>query len=225
MIAGIGTEATKRTVSLVLDGKVLESKSVDIAANGRASVEFLSLESPYGFHKGEIRIEPGDSLHEDDRFPFAVERTDPHPVLFLHAAGQQHGELYYRAALESVPEAGFVLEPLAVEQATNQSLSKYAFVVLSDVGALPPGLENSLRAYVNGGGSLLVALGRDVGGATRRAGVERGDFRDQLRRTRRRPIPDGGERRCRASLACAAPTSWMACSSIRWCAWNPASRA
>jgi len=32
-------------------------------------------------------------------------------------------------------------------------------VVLSDVNALPSGLENSLRAYVTGGGSLLVALG------------------------------------------------------------------
>ena len=159
VIAGIGTDAAQRTVSLVLDGRVLEKKSVDIPAGGRATVEFLSLESPYGFHKAEIRIEPADSLREDDRFPFAVERADPHPVLFLHTAGQQQGELYYRAALESVSEAGFVLEPLAVDQATNQSLSKYAFVVLSDVSSLPPGLENSLRAYVNGGGSLLVALG------------------------------------------------------------------
>ena len=80
-----------------------------VPAGGRATVEFLSLESPYGFHKAEIRIEPADSLREDDRFPFAVERADPHPVLFLHDAGQQQGELYYRAALESVPEAGFVL--------------------------------------------------------------------------------------------------------------------
>jgi aerotolerance regulator-like protein/VWA domain-containing protein len=159
VIRGIGTDAAKRTVSLVLDGRVLESKAVDIPPGGRASVEFLSLESPYGFHKAEVRIEPGDSLRQDDRFPFAVERADPHPVLFLHSAGQQQGELYYRSALESVSEAGFVLEPLAVDQATNQSLSKYAFVVLSDVSSLPPGLENSLRAYVNGGGSLLVALG------------------------------------------------------------------
>ena len=71
---GVGTEATKRTAALVLDGKTLESKTVDVPANGRATVEFLSLESPYGFHKAEIRIQPDDSLREDDRFPFAVER-------------------------------------------------------------------------------------------------------------------------------------------------------
>ena len=159
VIAGVGTDAAKRSVSLVLDGRTLETKSVDVPANGRAGVQFLSLDSPHGFHKAEIRIDSADSLHEDDRFPFAVERADPRPVLFLHTGGQQRGELYYRAALESVSEAGFILEPLAVEQASNQSLSKYAFVVLSDVGSLPPGLEDSLRTYVSGGGSLLVALG------------------------------------------------------------------
>ena len=159
VVAGSNTPVTKRTVTLALDGKTLESKSVDVPANGRVSVEFVSLDSPHGFHKGEIHIEPGDSLHQDDRFDFAIERTDPHPVLFLHPAGQNQSELYYRSALESVSEAGFDLEPLAVEQAGNQSLSKYAFVVLSDVGQMPPGLESSLRAYVAGGGSLLIGLG------------------------------------------------------------------
>jgi hypothetical protein len=159
VIAGNAPDATKRTVTLLLDGKQLDTKSVDIPAGGRVTVEFLSLESPHGFHKAEIRIEPHDALAEDDRFQFSVERTDPHPVLFLHDAGQSRDELYFRAALESASEAGFVLEPLAVNQAGNQAFSKYAFVVLSNVSEMPPSLENSLRAYVNGGGSLFVALG------------------------------------------------------------------
>ncbi len=138
---------------------MLESKPVEVPPNGRVTAEFLSLESPHGFHKAEIRIEPQDSLHQDDRFAFAIERADPHPVLFLHPAGDERDLLYYRAALESEPEAGFVLEPLPVEQAANQAFSKYAFVVLSNVGAMPAGLENSLRAYVMAGGSLFVALG------------------------------------------------------------------
>jgi aerotolerance regulator-like protein/VWA domain-containing protein len=159
VVAGAGTPAARRNVSLVLDNKVLDTKAVDIPANGRATAEFLALDSPYGFHKAEIRIEPGDQLREDDRFDVAVERTDPRRVLFLHAAGDTRGALYYRTALESSSDAGFVLESLAVDQAANQTLSKYAFVVLSDVGSLPPGLDERLRSYVNGGGALLVALG------------------------------------------------------------------
>ena len=105
-----------------------------------------------------------DSLHEDDRFSFAIERADPHPVLFLHAAGEQRDELYYRAALESVSEAGFVLEPLAVEQAGNQALSKYAFVVLSDIGrAASRSGEQPATLTSHAGGSLLVVLGVSLG--------------------------------------------------------------
>ena len=159
VVAGIGTEKARRTVSLVLDNKVLERKDVDVPANGRASVEFLALESPYGFHRGEVRIEPGDALPQDDRFPFAIERADPRRVLFLHQAGQNQSELYYRTALESAPQAGFALDPLAVGEAGNQSLSKYAFVVLADTGALPAGFEDNLRRYVSGGGALFIVLG------------------------------------------------------------------
>src|SRR5260370_9554060 len=137
VISGVNTDAAKRTVTLSLDGHVLDTKSVDVPANGRATVEFLSLDSPYGFHKAEIRIQPRDSLRSHDRFAFAVERADPRPVLFLHTAGQHRDELRYRAALESVSEAGFVLEPLSVDQAANQSPSKYAFFILSSTQSPP----------------------------------------------------------------------------------------
>jgi len=159
VVAGFNTDAARKTVSLVLDGKVLESKTSDVPANGRARVEFIALESPYGFHRGEVRIDSSDQLTGDDRFPFAVERADPNRILFLHHGGQARDLLYFKTALESASEAGFIVEPLPAEQAAGQSLSKYPFVVLSDVGGLPPGLEDNLRAYVNAGGSLLIALG------------------------------------------------------------------
>ena len=123
VVASSGAELATRQVALVLDGKVLEAKSVTVPANGRASVEFLSLESPYGFHRGEVRIEPHDELPADDRFPFAVERTDARRVLFLHRSGENRGELYYRTALDAASNSGFVLEPLAADQAGNQALS------------------------------------------------------------------------------------------------------
>jgi len=159
VVAGFNTNAARKTVSLVLDNKVLESKPVDVPANGRAQVEFLALESPYGFHRGEVRIDSTDQLTADDHFAFAVERADPNRILFLHQAGQGRDLLYFKTALESAAEAGFVVEALPVEQAAGQSLSKYPFVVLSDLGPLPSTLEDSLRTYVNNGGSVLIALG------------------------------------------------------------------
>jgi hypothetical protein len=45
-VAGYGTTATKRDVALLLNGRMLQSKSVDVPANGRGQVEFLGLDAP-----------------------------------------------------------------------------------------------------------------------------------------------------------------------------------
>lgn len=158
IIAGHGTPAARRTVSLVLDGRVLESKAADVPANGRVQVEFLSLETPHGFHRGEVRLDPGDLLREDDRFPFAVERTDPRRILYLHG-NDNRSALFYRSAIESSSQSGFAVDQLPLSEAGRQALSRFAVVVLSDPGALPAGFEGNLRQYVANGGALLVALG------------------------------------------------------------------
>lgn len=158
-VAGFGTPAATRTVSLVLNGKTLATKSVDVPANGRASVEFLSLDAPYGFSRGEVRIDSADRLKEDDRFLFTVERSDPRKVLFVHEARDLRSPLYFETALESASESAFQIESVTADQAAALALSKYAFVVLSDVGVLPPSFEDGLKRWVSAGGSVLVALG------------------------------------------------------------------
>jgi hypothetical protein len=158
-VAGFAAPATKRTVSLFLNGKSVQTKTVDIGENGRAQVEFLGLDAPYGASRGEVRIDSADTLPADDQYPFAVERTDPRKVLFVDDGRRPRALLYYRAALDATPDAAFQLESLRPEQAANQQLSHYAMVVLSDLGSLPPGFEDSLKKYVSGGGSVLVALG------------------------------------------------------------------
>ncbi len=149
----------KKTVSLLVNGKVLQTKSVDVPAGGRASVEFLGLDAPYGFSRGEVAIDAADGLAADDKFPFSVERTDPRKVLFVDDGTKPRGQLYFRAALDASPDAAFQVESMHPEMAANQQLSNFAFVVLNDLGTLPPGFEDLLKRYVSGGGSLLIALG------------------------------------------------------------------
>jgi hypothetical protein len=151
-------ETVKKNVSLVLNNKVLTTKTVDLATGGRAQVEFLGLDAPYGFSKGEVRVEGGDVLPADDRFYFAVERTDPRKVLFIDER-HPRAQLYYRAALESSGDSAFQLEVARPEVAANQQLSHYAFIVLDDIGTLPAALEDALRKYVSAGGSMLIVLG------------------------------------------------------------------
>ena len=157
-VAGYGTPKSTRSVSLMLNGRVTETKSAEIPENGRAAVEFLSLDVPYGRNKGEVRIDSADPLAADDSFFFSVERLDPRHALFVHEADTR-GLLYFKVALEASGQSAFEIDPVTVEQTTNLNPAKYAFVVLSDVGALPPTFENELRNYVRGGGSVLIALG------------------------------------------------------------------
>src|SRR5579864_5154547 len=157
--AGFGTPAAKRTVSLALNGRVSQTKTVDVPENGRAQVEFLGLDAPYGFSRGEMRIDSADTLPGDDRFFFSVERADPRKVLFVDDGRRPRAELYFRAALDSSGDGAFQMETLRPEVASTATLSNYAFIVLSDLGAIPSGFDGALQRYVSNGGAVLVALG------------------------------------------------------------------
>jgi hypothetical protein len=159
-VAGYGAHKDIRNVTLLLNGRTVETKTVQVPEIGRATVEFLSLDVPYGRNKGEVRIDSADSLPADDVFYFSVERSDPRPALFVHDADSNGGLLYFKTALEAAGQSAFDVTPATPDQTTNLSPSKYAFVVLSDVGAVPATFENQLINYVRGGGSVLVALGR-----------------------------------------------------------------
>jgi hypothetical protein len=159
-IAGYGTPAAKFKASLYINGKLQASKPVDLPADGRASVEFLSVDAPYGFSRGEVRIDAGDAFPADDHFYFSAERADPRQALFVQDPRSTRAFLYFRTALESSNEPAYTLTAASPEQAANLALAKYPFVVLSDLPTpLSKGFESNLSEYVSKGGSLLVALG------------------------------------------------------------------
>ena len=158
-VTGFATPAAKRTVTLLLNGRELQSKTVDVPENGRAQVEFLGLEAPYGFSKGEVRIDSADHLPADDRYIFSVERADPRKVLFIDDGRRPRGELYFRAALDASGDGGFQMDTQRPESAAAANLANFAFVVLNDVANVPANLDSALQHYVSAGGSMLVVLG------------------------------------------------------------------
>lgn len=160
VIAGWNTPAASRTVSLSLDGKQLAEKSVTVPANGKASVSFADFPVSYGSHRGELAIKPEDNLPQDDIFPFSIEHEDPKKVLFLYANGRRTGrEIYYKTALESGTRDGLTLQASPANGGTGLEFTRFAFVVLDDVGRLDPKLSDALCAYVIKGGSVLISIG------------------------------------------------------------------
>ena len=159
-VTGFSAPAATRTVTLLMNGKTIQSKTVNVPENGRGSVEFAGLDqASYGFNRCEIRIDSADSLPADDQYMFSVERTDPKKVLFLDDGRHPEAQEFFRAALNATPDSAFQLEPLRPDVAANSDLSKYAVVVLNDLGSLQSGLEASLQKYVSNGGSLFEAIG------------------------------------------------------------------
>jgi hypothetical protein len=167
VVAGFNTPAATRTVSLVVNGKTAATHTVEVPANGRGSVEFESLDVPYGFTRCEVRIDSADSFPADDVSLFAVERSDPRRALFVSDAADSRSPLYFRSALASAAEAAFTLDVVSAGQAAESPLSKYAFVVLSDLISVPASFESELLRYVQGGGSVWILEGASAAHTTR----------------------------------------------------------
>ena len=155
IVAGSGTDAVETNVSLFLNGKSLESKRVKLDPGGRATVEFFLPDAAYGLNRGEIRIDASDKLAADNVYPFSIERKEARRVLLVHEPERTRAAEYYRAALESTPDAGFSIEAVPSNQATNLDFNKYAFVVLSDSSA-------PVEDYLKRGGGVLVAAGSSL---------------------------------------------------------------
>jgi Aerotolerance regulator N-terminal/von Willebrand factor type A domain len=159
VIAGFVTPAATKTASLLVNGNPIETRKVNIPANGRATIEFQGLEVPYGLNRCAVKIDAGDAFPADDETVFAVKRSDPERVLFVHLASDTRSPLYFGAALAAATQGAYIVQSIDTGKTTDIDPSRYAFVVLSDAMALPSIFENSLLRYVRSGGNVLIAAG------------------------------------------------------------------
>jgi hypothetical protein len=163
VIEGFHTPAATKTVALVVNGAVTKTQKVNVPADGRATVTFAPLNVRYGFNRCAVQIEDADAFPADNASIFAVRRSDPQRVLFVHTARDSRSPLYFSAALAAASRGSFVVQSAAAEQATDLDPSHFALIVLSDTLALPTIFEHALAQYVTRGGSVLMALGDDAG--------------------------------------------------------------
>lgn len=158
-------------VSLVLGDERVAEANASLAAGETKTVTLAAKPDVPGAEGGRVVLD-GDDLPADDvrhftlpvagRIPVLLVNGDPSPIAFQDEA------FFLRAALS--PEdlgAKGVASPVALKTIPPdalgaEDLATYRVVILANVPPLPPRAANAVRAFVLGGGGLLVFTGSRV---------------------------------------------------------------
>ncbi len=167
-IQNAGTKPVETVrVTLEIEGTSLASRTVEMEGRSEIRVEFPFTLHRTGLHRGTLRI-AGDRFEPDNRFYFLADVTPVTRVLCVsdeRGSGGSGDEAYwFRSALSQKDKASFQVDVIDPGQLTIGTLTPYAVVALLNVGDLAPEQARALRAYVKGGGGLLLAPADRVDG-------------------------------------------------------------
>ena len=150
------TPATNVPVSLEIDGRVIETLPVTVAANAAASVSF----SPFTLADPTVRgvVKAGaDPMPADNTFDFVLTPSQSVSVLVVDGGGDSNFYLTRALGIGNTP--AFNVEVVPAARVTPLSLERKSAVILNNV-ALPGALAGgALKAFAEKGGGVLVALG------------------------------------------------------------------
>ena len=160
-VAGIRSyaeEAAERTVTLRLNGAPAGQRQLTVGPGDTAQVTFEGLELAAGGNRVTAELAPGDELAVDDTRYLVVKRPEPRPVLMVSADGRGGASPFFASALGTLAAQDYRIDPVAAAGLADRTLEDYVFVVVTDAGVLEDEDAALLRAYVESGGALFMAL-------------------------------------------------------------------
>jgi Aerotolerance regulator N-terminal/von Willebrand factor type A domain len=168
-IVNFGTADRKRVpVHLLVDGKTLDQRLLDLPKGGTADVTFdISFDQP-GYHEGTIKL-AGDNLPIDDLFYFSVPVRKALRVLLIDGDPRTTlvaSETFYLMNAIN-PERTYRPGPIQprvvpVEEAEGLRLGEFDVIVLANVRNLSTNLRGRLMDFATQGGGLWWFLGHQV---------------------------------------------------------------
>ena len=145
-------------VTLDIDGRRLETKSVGIGANAAVSVAFAPFTLAEPVVAGVVRA-GSDAMPADNAFSFVLTPSAAVSVLVVNSGERSDSSFYLSKALSIGDAPAFRVEAEPAARVAPAMLDKRAVVILNDA-MVPPGLAGGvLKRFVERGGGLLVALG------------------------------------------------------------------
>ena len=161
-VAGYAPEATRKTVTLRINGADVASESSEVPAMGRQSFTFEGFEVPDDFSRAEVVLTPNDDLPADDRRWVALDNSPPAPILFVTSDRRQRDALYYRSALAASSAAVFEVRVSSPGEASRLDPSEFTLVILSDTAEVGTQFTTKLEEYIDRGGAVLVTVGPQI---------------------------------------------------------------
>lgn len=149
---------SKQRVVLEIDGRVIATRDVDMAANGAGSVTFEPVTVAQSNMQGVIKAGT-DKLPNDNNFYFVLSPARPVSVLVIQAeSASRAAGLYLTTALELGRAPSFKTDVVPSARVTQAELEGRSLVVLNDatIGSVAATL---LKSYVERGGGLFIVLG------------------------------------------------------------------
>ena len=181
-LLNVSTVSQVRLIELLIDGaKAAGSPELALPPGGRVRHEFQFIFDRPGLHRGEVRLVGEDGSKYDDRrlftieidpaVPVAVVKTRQHEIAYLddafylerafggslplHDAAASRGD-------EGGPSGAIRAATLPADDLTGEPLDKYRVLFCVNLPALRAEAADRLRAYVEGGGSLVWIAGDEV---------------------------------------------------------------
>ena len=144
---------------LTIDGLELASRVVEFGDGSEVVVEIPITIDQVGLHRCTLSV-AGDLFEPDNTHYFVIHVAPPLRVLCISGRSGERREddaYWFRSALAQQVTAPFQVDVIAPPELVPEALASYAVVVLMNVGRLDSAQMNGLKAYVKGGGGLLLA--------------------------------------------------------------------
>jgi hypothetical protein len=148
-------------VTLEINGREVQKKTVDLPASDAASIAFDALTLMPETMKGSVRIRP-DALTPDDAFHFAISAEQSISVLLVNGGRSESG-LYLRRALEVDQARSFKVDERAFGELRNADLAGRSVVILNDAPFPTGDLGQRMRVFLEHGGGIILLTGDHAG--------------------------------------------------------------
>lgn len=161
--AGGVRETIARRATLELNGRALQTVTVEVPAGGSVSARFEPQALPPGMVRGLVRLDDAggsDALAANDTARFVASRPRTLDVLLVHPGREgARGTLHLERALSLARDPAYAITRRSAGELAPADLDGRSLVILHDT-ALPDGESGRrLAAHLRAGGGLLVAMG------------------------------------------------------------------